>query len=98
MGSAVSAFLAGRWVSRFGRLLVVIGLVVITASLVALDVVTPRLQDHVGLTLAPLLLSHGDFAEPFSQALHTTIALLLVALAIAGADEVRRLRRRRATR
>jgi EmrB/QacA subfamily drug resistance transporter len=148
LGSAVSAFLAGRLVNRFGRRLVVAGLVLITGSLVALDNVVPRVHGHVGLVLAPLLFcsgfgggmvispnvtlslaevdparagagggllqtaqrvgsaigvavvlaqffesvasTHGDFAAAFSDALHTTIALLLVALALGIADEMRR--------
>jgi MFS family permease len=59
VGSALAAFAAGRLVGRFGRVLVIVGLVVIGASLVALDVVTPHLQDHVGLWLAPLLFLSG---------------------------------------
>jgi MFS family permease len=150
VGSAISAFLAGRLVNRFGRRLVVAGLVLITASLVALDRVVPHLHGHVGLALAPLLLaagfgggmvispnvtlslaevdparagagggllqtaqrvgsaigvavvlaqffdslssSHGDFATAFSDSLHTTIALLLAALALGVADQLRRQR------
>jgi EmrB/QacA subfamily drug resistance transporter len=148
VGSAGSAFLAGRLVNRFGRRLVVIGLVVISGSLVALDIVVPRVHSHVGLALAPLLLcakigggmvispnvtlslaevdparagagggllqtaqrvgsaigvaivlaqffdslasTRGDFADAFSGALHTTIALLVLALVLAVVDEVRR--------
>jgi EmrB/QacA subfamily drug resistance transporter len=150
VGSAGSAFLAGRLVNRFGRSLVVIGLVVIGGSLVALDIVVPRVHSHVGLALAPLLFcagvgggmvispnvtlsladvdparagagggllqtaqrvgsaigvavvlaeffdslasTHGDFADAFSGALHTTIALLVLALVVAVVDEVRRLK------
>jgi hypothetical protein len=40
-----------------------------------------------------LAASRGDFAEAFSVALHTTIGLVLVALALAVADQVRRVRR-----
>lgn len=58
-GSAVTAFLAGRVVARFGRALVLVGLVTITASLVALDVVVPLLEDDIGLKLAPLLFLAG---------------------------------------
>jgi predicted MFS family arabinose efflux permease len=148
VGSATSAFVAGRLVNRFGRRLVVVGLAVITASLVALDILVPRVHDHVGLALAPILLcagigggmvispnvtlslaevepsragagggllqtaqrvgsaigvaivlaeffgtlssSRGDFAEAFSDGLHTTIALLVAALVVSVVDEVRR--------
>jgi MFS family permease len=58
-GSAVSAFLAGRWVSRIGRPLVVVGLLVIVASLVVLDLVAPRVHSDVGPVLAPILLFAG---------------------------------------
>ncbi|MGC4111118.1 MAG: MFS transporter [Nocardioides sp.] len=150
IGSAASAYLAGRLVNRFGRRLVVVGLVVITGSLVGLDRWVPHLHSHVGLALAPLLFcagfgggmvispnvtlslaevdptragagggllqtaqrvgsaigvavvlaqffdslssTRGDFAEAFSDALHTTIALLVVALVLAVIDEVRRQR------
>jgi EmrB/QacA subfamily drug resistance transporter len=150
VGSAASAYLAGRLVNRFGRRLVVVGLVIISGSLVALDQVVPHVHSHVGLALAPLLLcagfgggmvispnvtlslaevdparagagggllqtaqrvgsaigvavvlaqffeslnsTHGDFARAFSDALHTTIGLLLVALVLAVVDEVRRQR------
>ncbi len=148
VGSAVSAYAAGRIVQRLGRLLVVIGLVAITAALVAIDVVVPLLDGSVGLKIAPLLLlagiggglvispnvtltldevdparagagggllqtvqrvgsaigvavvlaqffdrlagTRGDFAEAFSSALHTTIALVAVALLLGLADLVRR--------
>jgi EmrB/QacA subfamily drug resistance transporter len=59
IGSAVAAFAAGRLVHRYGRMLVVVGLIVIGASLTVLDVVVPHLHSHVGLTLAPILLCAG---------------------------------------
>jgi EmrB/QacA subfamily drug resistance transporter len=59
VGSAVSAFLAGRVVNRFGRALVVTGLVVVSGSLVAVDLVSPHLDGDVGLKLAPLLFLCG---------------------------------------
>jgi hypothetical protein len=36
--------------------------------------------------------SHGDFADAFSAALHTTIGLVVVALVLAVVDQVRRVR------
>ena len=59
VGSAVSAFLAGRVVARFGRALVVTGLVVISAGLVVVDLLVPHLDGAVGWKLAPLLLLCG---------------------------------------
>jgi EmrB/QacA subfamily drug resistance transporter len=59
VGSAVAAFVAGRIVERFGRALVVVGLVTVVVALVAIDVLVPRLGDDVGLKLAPLLLLAG---------------------------------------
>jgi EmrB/QacA subfamily drug resistance transporter len=59
VGSAISAFLAGRVVARFGRALVVTGLVVVSAALVAIDLLSPHLGGHVGLKLAPLLFLCG---------------------------------------
>jgi EmrB/QacA subfamily drug resistance transporter len=151
VGSAGAAFVAGRLVNRFGRMLVINGLVLIGASLVVLDLVVPHLHGSVGAKIAPILFlagaggglvitpnitlsladvdparagagggllqtaqrvgsaigvavvlaqffdqlaaSRGDFAEAFSVALHTTIGLVLVALALAVADQVRRVRR-----
>jgi MFS family permease len=151
-GSGLSAFLAGRLVARFGRILVIGGLLLIGASLVVLDVVVPRIHGSVGITIAPilflagagggfvispnitlslaevdpkragagggllqtaqrvgsavgvalvlaqffdrLLASHGDYAQAFSVALHTTIGLVLVALVLAIVDQVRRARGR----
>jgi predicted MFS family arabinose efflux permease len=149
VGSAVAAFVAGRIVERFGRSLVVAGLVAVIVALVAIDIMVPRLDGDVGLKLAPLLLlagaggglviapnitlaldevdpvragagggllqtfqrvgsaigvavvlaqffdrlatSHGDSAEAFTVALHTTIGLIVAALVLGLAD----LRRRR---
>lgn len=59
VGSAVSAFGAGRLVSRYGRRLVVIGLVAVLAGLLAVDLMTPRLEGMEGLKLAPALLLAG---------------------------------------
>lgn len=59
VGSAMSAWLAGRQVERFGRLMVVSGLVLIAVALVAVDVLVPHLDSHVGLWLAPALFAAG---------------------------------------
>lgn len=59
VGSAVAAFLGGRLVGRFGRILVVIGLVLVAAGLLTIDLLVPHLQGHVGLKLAPALLVAG---------------------------------------
>ncbi|WP_375431216.1 MFS transporter [uncultured Friedmanniella sp.] len=59
IGSAVAALLGGRLVQRFGRYLVVAGLVLVAAGLVAVDLLVPHVTNHVGLTLAPALLVAG---------------------------------------
>jgi MFS family permease len=59
IGSAVAAFLGGRLVNRFGRILVVIGLVLVGVGLLAIDLLVPHLSGHVGLKLAPALLVAG---------------------------------------
>lgn len=59
VGSATSAFVGGRLVERFGRALVVAGLLTIAVALVAIDLVVPHLQGDVGLKLAPILLLAG---------------------------------------
>lgn len=148
IGSAVAAFVAGRLVGRFGRALVVAGLLMIVVALVAIDLVVPQLHGSVGLKLSPLLLlagaggglvispnvtltldevdparagagggllqttqrvgsaigvavvlaqffdrvsaTRGDFAEALSASLHTTIALIGVALVLGVVDLGRR--------
>jgi EmrB/QacA subfamily drug resistance transporter len=59
VGSAVGAFLAGRLVERVGRLLVVLGLVVVTAAMVVLDLQVAHLHGDIGLKLAPVLFLGG---------------------------------------
>ncbi|MCL8252734.1 MFS transporter [Aeromicrobium fastidiosum] len=59
VGSATSSLLGGRLVERFGRLLVVAGLVMIAAALVVVDLLVPHLDGDVGLALAPVLLLAG---------------------------------------
>lgn len=148
VGSAVSAFVAGRVVERFGRALVIAGLVTIVVALVVIDLVVPHIQGAAGLKLAPLLFlagaggglvispnitlsleevdparagagggllqtaqrvgsaigvavvlaqffdrvaaTRGDFADALSVALHTTIGLVVVALALGVVDLARR--------
>ncbi len=58
-GSAVTAFYGGRIVQRWGRALVLGGLATITVALVGIDLLLPRLEGDVGLSLAPLLLLAG---------------------------------------
>ncbi|KAA1418438.1 MFS transporter [Mumia zhuanghuii] len=59
LGSAVAAVLGGRLVNRYGRALVVSGLVVVVVGLVGVDVAVPHLESHVGIWLAPLLAVAG---------------------------------------
>ncbi|KAJ1684452.1 hypothetical protein LUZ63_020207 [Rhynchospora breviuscula] len=59
VGSAVAAYVAGRLVNRFGRALVVVGLVLVVAGLVGVDLLVPVLEGDVGLKLAPALLVAG---------------------------------------
>ena len=59
VGSATSALVGGRLVERFGRVLVVTGLVLIAVALVAVDLLVPHLEGDVGLKLAPVLLLAG---------------------------------------
>jgi EmrB/QacA subfamily drug resistance transporter len=59
IGSAIAAWQAGRLVERFGRSMVVAGLVLIIASLVVVDVMVPRLNSDVALWLAPALFAAG---------------------------------------
>jgi MFS family permease len=59
LGSAGAAFLGGRLVGRFGRLLAVVGLALVIVGLVAIDLLVPHLTGNVGLKLAPALLVAG---------------------------------------
>ena len=59
VGSAVAAFLGGRLVQRFGRRLVVGGLVLVGAGLLLIDLLIPHLHGMVGLKLAPAFLLAG---------------------------------------
>lgn len=59
IGSAASAWLGGRIVDRFGRGLVVAGLVLVITALISVDLLVPHLQSDVGIKLAPSLLLAG---------------------------------------
>jgi EmrB/QacA subfamily drug resistance transporter len=59
LGSAVAATLGGRYVTRWGRSLVVGGLVICAAGLVALDLLVSLLEAPGGGVLAPALLVCG---------------------------------------
>lgn len=55
IGSAVSASIGGKFVYKFGRTMVVAGLVLVIIGLIALDIVVGRVHHHVGAWLiAPL--------------------------------------------
>ena len=62
IGSAVAAFTAGRIVERFGRSLVIVGLVTMIVALVLVDVLVPHLHGDVGIKLAPVLFLAGSAA------------------------------------
>ncbi len=59
VGSAIAATLGGRWVPRFGRNLVVIGLILVTLGVLAIDLLVPHLDAMIGLKLAPAFLVAG---------------------------------------
>lgn len=59
VGSAIAAWQAGRLVDRFGRAMVVSGLVLVAVALVVVDVVVPMLDSREGLWLAPALFVAG---------------------------------------
>ena len=59
IGSAVAAVLGGRLVSRFGRLLAVVGLTLVIAGLLAIDLLVPQLSSSVSPKLAPAFLAAG---------------------------------------
>ncbi|WP_197679112.1 MFS transporter [Auraticoccus monumenti] len=84
VGSAVSAFLAGRLVHRFGRWLVVLGLVGVVVGLVVIDVIAPVIEGMEGLKLAPALLLAG-FGGGMVISPNVTLALAEVDPARAGA-------------
>lgn len=84
VGSAVSAFLAGRLVHRFGRWLVVLGLGGVVVGLVVIDLLTPVIEGMEGLKLAPALLLAG-FGGGMVISPNVTLSLAEVDPARAGA-------------
>ncbi|WP_312030229.1 MFS transporter [Actinomycetospora sp. TBRC 11914] len=74
LGSAVSSALGGRWVSRFGKPQVVLGLLAVAVGLVATDVVLRLDPGSVGWAIAgPLLLA--GIGSGFVIAPNQTLAL-----------------------
>ena len=59
VGSAIASILGGRWLPRIGRGLAVLGLSLVIAGLLAVDLLAPSMDGYVGLKLAPLLLLAG---------------------------------------
>ena len=53
IGSAIAATLGSRLVPRFGRALVVAGLVLVAAGLLIIDLLVPHLYQHGGLEAGP---------------------------------------------
>ncbi|MBW9215981.1 MFS transporter [Mumia sp. zg.B53] len=84
LGSAVAAWLGGRLVNRYGRALVVSGLVLVIVGLVGVDLLVPHLDDRVGLWLAPLLIVAG-FGGGLVISPNVTITLSEVDVRHAGA-------------
>ncbi len=83
LGSAVSSFTGGRLVARWGRLLVLGGLVTVASALLAVDLLAPYVESRVGLWLAPLLLLAG-LGGGFVISPNVTLALDEVAPERAG--------------
>ena len=59
VGSAVAAATGGRYVARFGRSMVVLGLLICSVGLVALDLVVSLVDEPSGWVLLPALLMTG---------------------------------------
>lgn len=83
IGSAVSAWLGGRLVARYGRALVVVGLVLVVAGLLTLDLLVPTLSTQVGLKLAPAFAVAG-FGGGLVISPNVTLTLAAVDPARAG--------------
>jgi len=84
LGSAVAAVVGGRLVTRYGRALVVGGLVLVIVGLVGIDLLVPHLSNRVGLSLAPLLAVAG-FGGGLVISPNVTISLSEVDVRHAGA-------------
>ncbi len=74
LGSAVSSALGGRWISRFGKPQVVLGLLAVAVGLVVTDVVLRLDPGSVGWAIAPPLLVAG-IGSGFVIAPNQTLAL-----------------------
>ncbi len=74
LGSAVSSALGGRWVSRFGKPQIVLGLLAVAVGLVATDVVLRLDPGSVGWAIAGPLLVAG-IGSGFVIAPNQTLAL-----------------------
>ena len=59
VGSAVAAAMGGRYVARFGRRMVVLGLLICAVGLVALDLIVSVVDEPSGWVLLPALLVTG---------------------------------------
>ena len=59
VGSSVASWLSGKLVERYGRWLAVVGIVLVVAGLLLIDLLTPHLNGAVGLKLAPAFLIAG---------------------------------------
>jgi EmrB/QacA subfamily drug resistance transporter len=83
IGSAIAAAIGGRLVHRYGRALVVAGLVMVIVGLLLVDILVPHISSQVGLKLAgPLFLA--GFGGGFVITPNITITLSEVPLAYAG--------------
>jgi EmrB/QacA subfamily drug resistance transporter len=83
LGSAVTATLGGRIVDRFGRAVVVAGLVLVVVGLVGVDVIVGHVDHDVGLALVGPLLVTG-LGSGFVIAPNQTITLSEVSAAGGG--------------
>ncbi len=83
VGSAIAATLGGRLVDRFGRALVVSGLVLVASGLVAVDLLVPVISGDVGLKLALPLFVAG-FGGGLTISPNVTITLSEVDVRHAG--------------
>src|SRR5699024_31746 len=108
LAGAVSAWLSGRWVSRFGRCMVIIGVLAIVARVAVAPVSAvvaggglqtgQRLGTAVGLAastsvfFATVASTGGDFSHALALGLRVVIGVLLVALVVAVVDQWRRWR------